>query len=137
VVSLVIPATALLVAIGGLVGAANLPFWPVLIAAILGAILGDWASYAIGHYFRDSIERVWPLSRHPEQLRRAEALFRRWGIFGVFIGRFFGPLRSVVPLAAGIAAMPMARFQIANIASAVVWAVGLLGPGMVLARWLG
>jgi membrane protein DedA with SNARE-associated domain len=33
-----------------------------------------------------------------------------------------------------MAAMPMVPFQIANIASAVVWAVGLLAPGVILSR---
>ncbi|HEX4366170.1 MAG TPA: VTT domain-containing protein, partial [Rhodopila sp.] len=81
-----------------------------------------------------AIADYWPLSRHPTLLPRARTLFRRWGVLGVFIGRFFGPLRSIVPLAAGMAAMPMVPFQIANIASAVVWAVGLLAPGVILSR---
>jgi membrane protein DedA with SNARE-associated domain len=132
--SLVLPATAMLLVIGGLVGAAELPFWPILVAAVLGAVLGDWVSYALGYYFKDSIANYWPLSRRPTLLPRARALFRRWGVLGVFLGRFFGPLRSVVPLAAGIAAMPMLPFQIANIASALVWAVGLLAPGIILSR---
>ena len=135
-VSLVLPATAMLLVIGGLAGAAGLPFWPILIAAVLGAVLGDCVSYAVGYYFKDSIAGCWPLSRRPSLLPRARALFRRWGVLGVFIGRFFGPLRSVVPLAAGIAAMPMLPFQIANIASAVIWAVGLLAPGVILSHWV-
>jgi membrane protein DedA with SNARE-associated domain len=134
-VSLVLPATAFLLAIGGLVGAASLPPWPILCAAILGAILGDWASYALGFYLKDSVAGLWPLSRRPTLLPRARALFRRWGVFGVFLGRFFGPLRSVVALAAGIAEMPLLPFQFANIASAIVWAVGMLAPGVMLARW--
>jgi membrane protein DedA with SNARE-associated domain len=135
-VSLVLPATAMLLVIGGLVGAAGLPFWPIVFAAALGAVLGDWVSYAVGYYFKDAIAGCWPLSRRPALLPQARALFRRWGAAGVFIGRFFGPLRSVVPLAAGIAAMPMVPFQIANIASAVVWAVGLLAPGLLISRWV-
>lgn len=135
-VSLILPATALLVAVGGLAGAANLPLWPILCGAIVGALLGDWASYAIGYYFKDAIAGLWPLSRRPNLLPRAQALFRRWGLLGVFFGRFSGPLRSVVPLAAGMAAMPLVPFQIANIASAVIWAVGLIAPGALVFRWL-
>ena len=135
-VSLALPATAMLLAIGGLIGAAGLPFWPILIAAVLGAALGDCVSYALGYYFKDSIADCWPLSRRPTLLPRARALFQQWGLLAVFIGRFFGPLRSVVPLAAGIAAMPQVPFQIANIVSAVVWAVGLLAPGVILSRWM-
>jgi membrane protein DedA with SNARE-associated domain len=55
-------------------------------------------------------------------------------VFGVFLGRFTGPLRAIVPLEAGIGAMPLIPFQIANLASAVIWAVGLLGPGVMLSH---
>ena len=45
------------------------------------------------------------------------------------MGRFIGPLRAVVPLTAGIFAMPMLLFQTATIASAFVWAFIMLAPG--------
>ena len=136
-VSLALPATALLLAMGGMAGAANLTLWPIVIAAVLGAVMGDWVSYALGYHCKDFMARHWPLATRPTLLPRANALFREWGIAGVFLGRFSGPLRSIVPLAAGMAAMPWLPFQIANIASAVIWAVGLLAPGVVLSRLFG
>ena len=136
-VSLILPATAMLLAIGGLLGVLGVPLWPALLAATAGAFLGDWVSYAIGYRFKDAIGTVWPLSRHPEMLPRAKALFARWGVLGVFAGRFVGPLRSIVPLAAGIGAMPLLPFQLVNFASAVVWAVGLLTPGFLISWWRG
>jgi membrane protein DedA with SNARE-associated domain len=54
---------------------------------------------------------------------------KKWGIPCIFIGRFFGPLRAVVPLIAGIFEMPFWRFQIANFSSAFVWAAVLLTLG--------
>jgi len=53
---------------------------------------------------------------------------------GIFIGRFFGPLRASVPLVAGIFDMPFWRFQIANFSSAFVWAAVLLTLGDVVAK---
>src|ERR671914_307106 len=47
------------------------------------------------------------------------------------LGRFFGPLRAFVPLAAGIFEMPRTPFQIANITSALLWAYILLKFGDV------
>ncbi len=99
-------------------------------------MLGDWVSYWLGRRYNQAIALVWPLSRHPDLLPRGVAFFKRWGILGVFIGRFFGPLRSVVPHAAGICAMRWLPFQLANVASAVVWATGVLTPGTVALRWL-
>ena len=47
-------------------------------------------------------------------------------MLGIFIGRFFGPLRASVPLAAGILEMHYWHFQLANFASAFLWAFVLL-----------
>jgi membrane protein DedA with SNARE-associated domain len=135
-VSLLLPATIILLALGGVLGAAGLSFWPVWIAAATGAIVGDWLSYWLGYHYQYAIAQVWPLSRHPQFLVRGERIFRRWGVVGVFCGRFFGPLRAAVPLVAGIFRMPNLQFQLANIASGVVWATGILAPGMFGGRWL-
>jgi membrane protein DedA with SNARE-associated domain len=134
--SLAVPATVILFGVGGLIGASGIAFWPVWCAAVAGAVVGDWGSYWLGRHFRGAIARLWPLSRHPGMRARAEAFFAVWGVAGVFLGRFFGPLRSVVPLVAGASAMPQAAFQLANIASAVVWATGILAPGVIGIRWL-
>src|SRR5262245_20198978 len=101
-VSLLLPATVILVAIGGLIGAANVTFWPVWGAAAAGAAVGDWASYWLGLHYQAAIEHVWPLSRHPALLTKCHGSFARWGTIGVFVGRFFGPLRCIVPLVAGV-----------------------------------
>jgi membrane protein DedA with SNARE-associated domain len=79
---------------------------------------------------------VWPLSRHPDLIPRGEAFIRRWGVLGVCIGRFFGPLRAVVPLVAGTFAMPWWPFQLANFGSALVWAAVLLKLGDVVGLML-
>jgi len=47
---------------------------------------------------------------------------KSWAVPSMFSsGRFFGPLRASVPLAAGIFEMPYWQFQIANFVSAFVW----------------
>jgi membrane protein DedA with SNARE-associated domain len=128
-VSLVFPATTMLVAIGALIGAGALGFVPIWIAAAIGAVLGDWLSYWLGEKFEAPISKVWPLSRHPDLLPRGHAFVAKYGIAAIFIGRFFGPLRAVVPLVAGILRMSWWPFQIANVTSALVWAAALLLPG--------
>ena len=83
--------------------------------------------------------QMWPLSRYPEILPRGEAFVKSWGVPSIFIGRFFGPLRASVPLAAGIFEMPYWPFQIANFVSALVWSAALLLFGDVIAQiaeWL-
>ena len=138
-ISLLVPAWAALVGIGALISSGGINFWPVWIAASVGAALGDWVSYWIGLKLEYSVQHIWPLSRHPNLILRGEAFVKEWGILGIFIGRFFGPLRASVPLVAGIFEMPYWRFQFANLSSAFVWAAVLLTLGDAISqgvRWL-
>jgi len=135
-VSLLVPATVILLAIGALIGAAGLEFWQIWLGAALGAAFGDWLSYYIGRRFQRAAFGVWPLSRHPELIARGERFFQRLGPWAVFIGRFFGPARAVVPLIAGIFAMPLVLYLSVNFASAFVWAFLVLAPGIGLTRFL-
>lgn len=133
-VSLLVPATALLLATGALLGTGTLEPWPIVGAAVSGAIAGDavgfWLSRAYGP---DLVRRVLPRSQR-RHYARALLLFRRFGWAAVFFGRFLGPVRAVAPLIAGVARMRERHFQAANIASALVWAPLLLLPGYAAAR---
>ena len=138
-ISLLIPAWGALVAIGALISSSQINFWPIWVSASLGAALGDWVSYWIGLKLERAVVNVWPLSRHPDLIPRGEAFMKKWGMPGIFIGRFFGPLRASVPLIAGIFEMPFWRFQLANFSSAFVWAAVLLtiGDGISKAlKWI-
>jgi membrane protein DedA with SNARE-associated domain len=135
-ISLLVPATVMLIGIGGLVPLSDLSFVQIWLGAALGAAAGDWVSYWIGRHFKDGIGRLWPLSRYPDMLPRAHRFFERWGVLGVFGGRFLGPLRATIPLVAGISDMPQLLFQLANVTSAALWAFVLLAPGALGVEWL-
>jgi membrane protein DedA with SNARE-associated domain len=128
-VSLLFPGTTVLIAAGTLLSDGTLPYLPILLGAVFGAVLGDSVSYWFGRSFGGGIARVWPFSRHPDLLSRGILFFERHGGKSVFIGRFFGPIRAVIPLAAGIMQMPRGRFWFANVTSALVWAPMLLFVG--------
>jgi len=128
-VSLLFPGTSLLIAAGALMAAGSLPYMPIVVGAITGAVLGDTVSYWIGRRFGGGIARVWPFTRNPELLPSGIWFFARHGGKSVFIGRFFGPMRAVIPLAAGVMRMPRDRFWLANVTSAIVWAPMLLFVG--------
>lgn len=132
-ISLLIPAWGALVAVGALIGQSGIKFWPICLAGALGAAMGDWLSYWVGLKLEYSVQHMWPLSRHPDLIPRGEAFVKKWGVLGIFVGRFFGPLRASVPLVAGIFEMPYWRFQFANFTSAIVWAAVLLTLGDIVA----
>jgi len=128
-ISLLLPATVALFGIGALIAATGIAFVPLCPAAAAGAALGDWLSFWIGVTFKEPVARVWQLTRYPDLLPRGHDFVERYGVYAIFLGRFFGPFRATVPLAAGILMMPFWPFQFANVTSALVWAVGLLGSG--------
>ncbi|MBK1838755.1 DedA family protein [Azospirillum sp. YIM B02556] len=134
-VGLLIPGVVMLTATGALVAAGVLDFWSVYLAIAGGAILGDAASYWLGRRYGERMFRLWPLSRQPDLRRRGEAFFLRHGGKGVFLARFIGPLRAVVPTTAGMMAMPHRKFQTFNILSALIWAPLLMSPGHL--AWTG
>jgi membrane protein DedA with SNARE-associated domain len=131
-ISLLVPAWGALVAMGALIKSGGIEFVPVWVAGSLGAACGDWLSYWVGLKLEHGVAKIWPLSRHPDLIPRGEAFVKTWGILGIFIGRFFGPLRASVPLVVGIFEMPYWRFQFANFLSAFVWAAALLTLGDVI-----
>jgi membrane protein DedA with SNARE-associated domain len=128
-ISLLFPGTTVLIAAGTLLSGGTLPYASILASAILGAVLGDSVSYWLGRRFGGGIVRIWPFTRHRQLLPRGIEFFERHGGKSVFIGRFFGPIRAVIPLAAGIMRMPRGRFWFANVTSALVWAPMLLLVG--------
>jgi membrane protein DedA with SNARE-associated domain len=134
--SLLFPGTTIMVAAGAFIPSGILNFWPLVIGCVLGATLGDAISFWLGWRYGDLVARTWPFTRHPESLAGGLAFFQRHGGMSVFIGRFFGPLRAVIPLVAGMAKMRSSRFWAANILSALVWAPLLLLPGVLTATVL-
>jgi membrane protein DedA with SNARE-associated domain len=136
-VSFFIPATVLLLAIAALIEASGLHFFPIWLAAATGAALGDAISYWLGFHYKERAKTFWPLSKRPDLVARAEDFFHRFGVWGVAIGRFFGPVRAVVPLVAGVLAMRQTHFQVANVASAALWAFAMLAPGAAAFKLFG
>jgi membrane protein DedA with SNARE-associated domain len=134
VIGVLLPGTAVLVIAGGLVGAGVVAPVPIIIGAAVGAAVGDTVSYFLGERLGRGVVYRWPLNQYREGVARARLFFRRYGIAAVFVGRFFGPVRSTVPFVAGMMRMERRHFQIANFGSALVWAPVVLSPGWLVAK---
>lgn len=137
VLSFFVPATALLVAAGGLVGTGIIPFHELVIGGVIGCLAGDAVSYAMGRWFGPHTNRIWPFKNNPALLEQGNAFFAKHGWWGVFIGRFFGPLRAVVPLSAGIMHMNQVVFWLVSSTSAMVFVPMALIPGALLGLGAG
>src|ERR1700743_3840902 len=91
--SFLIPGTTILIALGAVLRAMDaevLDFWPVWLAAAVGAVLGDWISYWIGYRFKEHVLSAWPIARYRDQMDTALGFFGRWGVWAIFLGRFLG-----------------------------------------------
>jgi membrane protein DedA with SNARE-associated domain len=121
-ISIVIPSTAILLGVGALVATGELSLFPIWLGASIGAIIGSHFSYFIGHRYGDAILGMWPLRTKPELVDKGNAAFRKYGSVAVIIGHFFGPLRAVVFVMAGIARMPLQVFVPVNIIGCLAWA---------------
>ena len=136
-VGMVIPGTAILLAIGGVIGLGHLSLTPILIWAAAGAIAGDGFSYWLGHTYREGLRLRWPFSRYPELIDQGEKFFQRHGGKSVLFGRFIPVLKPIVPVVAGILGMPPGRFYLANVFSAVLWSPAHILPGVLIGASLG
>jgi len=136
VVGAVVPATPVLVAIGGVMAAGHAP--PTLLAwAAAGAFTGNWTSFELGAAARRRNLRL--PSRLGDQVGQVtEGLFARYGPAAIIIGRFLGPAASIAPFAAGWSSMRRSRFLLANAATCILWpsvmaSLGYFGVEAVLA----
>lgn len=126
-----VPAAIVMFSAGVLVGNGSLDLWTTLACAVLGAVIGDALSYELGRRHQARV-RAWPMfQRHASAVARGEAFLRNHGGMSVVLARFTGAVRSFVPLLAGFADMPPARFYTVNIISALLWAPAHILPGVL------
>lgn len=130
IVGSIVPGSITMTAIGVLIGTGVIPAVPTFAWALLGAIAGDSASYYLGYYYRDKINEYWPFRKYPHIIESGKVFFNQHGGKSVFLGRFLGPLRSIIPMIAGMMHMPNAKFLSANITSAFLWSLMYIMPGV-------
>jgi membrane protein DedA with SNARE-associated domain len=106
----------------------------VVLAGLLGTMVGSWVAYAVGRGGRLEL-----LERHggrvhmgPTQIDRADRWFQRYGESVVLFGRLVPLLRAFVSLPAGIARMPLGRFTLFSLIGTLPWVVGLALAGHAL-----
>ena len=128
-IGVLVPGVVLLFSLAALTSQLDVqPLW-VLLAAALGACMGDLSSFFIGRWLQHRLDHVRWFRYHQRWLEQGEWFFRRWGWLSVIIGRFVGPIRPVVPLVAGTLNMPKRLFIGLNLLSVLAWAPVYTLPG--------
>ncbi len=116
----------------------QLQFLPVVLAGLLGTLLGALPWYGIGRLINEKRLEVW-LSRHgrwigisPAELARSRRWFNRYGTALVFWGRLVPGIRTLISVPAGIELMPFAPFLIWTTAGSLIWTLLLTLAGFGL-----
>ena len=136
IVGLLVPGVAMMFAAGALIGNDTLSFGPICLAAILGAIAGDGISFWLGRHYHAPLLASWPLRNYPKLVGHGTQFFHRHGAISIMLGRFFGPIRAIIPFIAGMLDMSAKQFLAVNIASALLWAPAYLIPGILFGHSL-
>jgi len=133
---LLVPGEVGMILVGAVSARAELDVWWVILAAAVGATLGDSVGWWLGARFGLRI-----LSRFPKLERRlspaVERAHRYFEVRGgavVFWGRFVGALRGVVSLVAGTAGMPYKRFLAWNALASICWTTTVILAGYAFGR---
>jgi len=116
----------------------KLAFIPVVLAGLLGTVLGALPWYGIGRLVNEERIERW-LERHgrwigisPQELHRSRNWFNRHGTALVFWGRLIPGIRTLISVPAGIEMMPFVPFLIWTTAGSLIWTLLLTMAGLLL-----
>jgi membrane protein DedA with SNARE-associated domain len=133
-----LPSEVIMPFAGYLVSAGQFSLIGAATAGALGCNIGSTIAYLVAaHGGRSAFERwgSYVLVRH-EELDRAERFFARYGAATVFVARLLPVVRTFISFPAGLARMPMLKFQLYSFIGSWPWCFALAYVGVVLgARW--
>lgn len=130
-VGLLVPGQIVVIVAGVLANQGILDAERVVVAAIVGGLIGQAIGYYAGlHVGRPILERFGPKFRITEkEVDKTEALFRKHGVYAVFLGHFSFLTRGLVNLMAGVSRYPARYFWPVTGLAIVVWSVGYTALG--------
>lgn len=134
-----IPAEVILPFAGFLVANGTFSFGWALTAALAGTMIGAYAAYAVGLWWRDRITGlgIGHLRLEARTLERMDRFFARRGEITVALLRLVPVVRTYISYPAGTARMEPFRFGVYTLAGAIPYTVALIYAGMLLrSNWV-
>ena len=125
---IIVPGSTLVVLAGFLSSQGYLDIGDLIWFATVGAVLGDSISYYFGTKGTSFFHNENKLLK-ADHLERGKRFFHTQGGKSIFLGRFIGPLRAIIPFVAGLSGMGKSRFLFWNISSAFLWSTSHLVLG--------
>jgi membrane protein DedA with SNARE-associated domain/rhodanese-related sulfurtransferase len=128
-----VPAVPFLVVAGGLTVGGQLSFVAVVLAAVLGNILGDGVWFLAGRRWGYRVMRLLcRISLSPDScVRRSESILGRWGGWSLIAAKFVPGVSVVAPPMAGALGMSNLRFLAYETVAALIWTLLCLFVGRI------
>jgi len=125
-----LPGDSLLFVAGACVASGLLDLWWLLVAFILGAVIGDTVNYWIGNYVGLRVLQCrFPNILKKEYIDRTYGFYERYGGMTIFVARFVPLVRTFAPFLAGVGSMEYRRFLIFNVVGGVAWSLLIVLAG--------
>jgi len=120
---------------GYLASKGQMNLWIVILAGVVGSLLGGifnyWIAVKMGRPFFERWGMYFLVSE--KTLQKSEVFFVRHGHISTFIGRLLPGIRQLISLPAGLARMPLKRFLTFTALGSGIWVVILAFIGY----WVG
>lgn len=100
-----------------------LQFISMVIAVVVGALVGESIGFWLGRIFGPKLRASWLGKKvGTERWDKADAFVKRRGGIAVFVSRFLPVFHSVVPLTAGMTPMRYSTFMLWTVPACIIWA---------------
>ena len=129
----------LIMPLGGFyVSQGQLDFLPVVLAGLIGTVIGSLPWYGIGRLVNEERLEQW-LKKHgrwiginPHELAKSRKWFNKYGVSLVFWGRLVPGIRTLISVPAGVELMPITPFLLWTTAGSLIWTLFLTITGFFL-----
>ena len=135
-----IPSELIMPLAGFYVGQGQLNFVGVVLAGLVGTVLGALPWYGIGRLVNEERLKHW-VSRHGRwlgvsvrELDQSRTWFQKHGAAVVFWGRLIPAIRTLISVPAGIELMPFGPFLFWTTAGSLIWNLVLTTAGWALGK---
>lgn len=129
-VGVVIPGEIAVLVAGVTASGGRLQLWEVIVAAIAGAIIGDFIGFEVGRRWGAVLLAKLPERLiKPQHIERGRHELRKRGAIAVLVGRWTAALRALMPGLAGMSDVRFRTFAIANATSGTIWVAVVAGLG--------
>jgi len=132
------PSEVIMAPAGALIAQGQMSWIPVLVAGILGSLVGAYINYFLALSLgRTTVELLIKkygglLFLTNENLKKSDTYFKQNGEITTFVGRLIPVIRQLISLPAGFSKMNLAKFSIYTALGAGIWSLILVVLGFYL-----